>query len=115
MRSNLKEIYINMNKVEMITKSKYILRKNPIFQVNEFIKSIEPNLNNKFINNLQTLKVEDECDYQNAYDYETNTVNYYEVINDEKISITEERFDELLLQYPFNSSSNWLATPKQTI
>ena len=74
MRSNLKEIYINMNKVEMITKSKYILRKNPIFQVNEFIKSIEPNLNNNFINNLQTLKVEDECDYQNAYDYETNTL-----------------------------------------
>lgn len=50
-----------------------------------------------------------------GYAYATNTVNHYEIKNGEKISITEERFDELLLQYPFNSSSNWLATPKQTI
>lgn len=47
-----------------------------------------------------------------GYDYETNTVNYYEVINGEKISITEERFDELLSQYPFTLTQNWLALKK---
>ena len=45
--------------------------------------------------------------------YTTTTdadVKYYEWIYDEKVSISEERFNELLVEYPFEQSDMWMNT-----
>lgn len=43
------------------------------------------------------------------YDPETDEVRYFEIVPDETVDITEEEFDELLKDYPYELSEFWLS------
>lgn len=84
MKSNLKKIYDAKEGFNILNSPSYYFTTNPIYQVNKFITSIDPNLNKNFIENLKDLKI----NYQKAgicksdYEYVTNTIYSHDNISD---------------------------------
>ena len=74
MKSNLIKIYESKKEIDFLNEEYYGLRRNPFYEVNNFIYGIDKNLNKNYLDNLQDLKVLPDYhrDSLCSYDYENN-------------------------------------------